>query len=154
MWWSKQAQPAALSFSPAYSSTDTIDHPAATPAAGAATTTSYPATSKRVDRATKRDVNTNDDLRLDAVIEGSISVKCQRLIVGETAKADADVVAREVIVYGEISGHLQASERIEIKRPAKVTADLITPRLSIDPGARFSGTVQIERRKKPRAASA
>jgi cytoskeletal protein CcmA (bactofilin family) len=64
------------------------------------------------------------------------------------------VIAREVIVYGELSGHLQAAERIEIKNHASVTGDLTTPRILIEDGAYFKGTVQIERRKKPRGATA
>jgi len=152
MWWSKQAQPATLSFSPAFSSTGTIDSPIEAPH-HPADTTSYPAGITRVDRSPKRETSASDDLRLDAIIEGTISLKCQKLIVGETAKATAEVVAREVIVYGELHGHLQASERIEIKRNASVRADLIAPRVLIEPGAYFKGTVHIERRKKPRAAA-
>jgi len=153
MRWSKQAQPEAVSFSPSFSSTGTIDSPVETPASGPSTST-YPAISPGTERAPKRETTSNDDLRLDAVIEGPISLKCARLFVAETAKATVDVAAREIIVHGELHGHLQASERIEIKRNASVMAELITPRLAIDPGAYFKGTVQIERRKKPRAATA
>jgi len=153
MWWSKQTE-RALSFSPSYSATGTIESPVESPATGSAGATTFPAVSPKTDRVTKRETSTSDDLRLDAVIEGSISLRCKKLIVGETARATADVFACEVIVYGEIRGHVYASERVEIKRNATVTADLVTPRISIDPGAYFKGTVQIERRKKPRAASA
>jgi cytoskeletal protein CcmA (bactofilin family) len=95
----------------------------------------------------------NDDVRLDTVVQGSISVNCKRLTIGETAKATADVVAREVIVYGELAGHLHAADRIEIKRHGSVTGDLTTRRILIEEGAYFKGTVQIERRKQRRDAS-
>jgi hypothetical protein len=153
MWWSKQAQPATLSFSPTFSSTGTIDSPIEAPASQPANTTPYSSITPRSDRVPKRDAAPRDDLRLDAVIEGSISLNCQRLTIGETAKATADVVAREVIVYGELAGHLQAADRIEIKTHASVTGDLTTPRILIEEGAYFKGTVQIERRRKPRAVS-
>jgi cytoskeletal protein CcmA (bactofilin family) len=77
-------------------------------------------------------------------------LNCKRLTIGETAKATADVVAREVIVYGELTGHLRAADRIEIKKHASVKGDLTTRRIMIEEGAYFKGTVQIERRKKPR----
>ena len=115
---------------------------------------SYPTTITRNDRAAaKRETSGSDDLLLDAVIEGAISLNCRRLTVGETAKASADVVAREVIVYGELTGHLQAGERIEIRKHGSVKGDLTTPRILIEDGAYFKGTVQIERRKKPRGAT-
>jgi hypothetical protein len=138
MWWSKQAQPAALSFSPAFSSTGVIDSPAESPVNQSANTTPYPSSSPR------------SDLRLDSVIPGSISLNCKRLTIGETAKATGDVVAREVIVYGELTGHLRAADRIEIKKHGSVKGDLTTRRIMIEEGAYFKGTVQIERRKKPR----
>jgi hypothetical protein len=138
MWWSKQAQPAANSFSPAFSSTGVIDSPTESPANQLANTTPYLSSSPR------------SDLRLDTVIPGSISLNCKRLTIGETAKATADVVAREVIVYGELTGHLRAADRIEIKKHASVKGDLTTRRIMIEEGAYFKGTVQIERRKKPR----
>ncbi len=120
MWWSKQAQSATPSFSPAFSSTGTIDSPLEAPASQPANTTPYPSVAPRSDRVprrdvTPRDVTPRDDLRLDTVIEGAISLNCQRLTIEKTAKATADVVAREVIVYGELTGHLQAADRIEIK---------------------------------------
>jgi hypothetical protein len=138
MWWSKQAQPAALSFSPAFSSTGVIDSPAESAVNQSANTTPYPSSSPR------------SDLRLDSVIPGSISLNCKRLTIGEAAKATADVVAREVIVYGELTGHLRAADRIEIKKHGSVKGDLTTRRIMIEEGAYFKGTVQIERRKKPR----
>lgn len=150
MWWSKQAQPATLSFSPTFSSTGIIDSPIEAPAKQPANTTPYPSISPSSDRVTKRDATPSEDLRLDSVIQGSISLNCKRLTIGETAKATADVVAREVIIYGELTGHLHAADRIEIKKHASVTGDLTTRRILIEEGAYFKGTVQIERRKERR----
>ena len=152
MWWSKQSQPATTSFSPAFSSTATIDSPIEAPANQPGGTT-RPSITPKYSRVPKRDTAPRNDLRLDDVMEGLISLNCRRLTIGETAKATADVTAREVIVYGELAGHLQAADRIEIKKHASVTGDLITRRIVIEEGAYFKGTVQIERRRKPRAAS-
>jgi cytoskeletal protein CcmA (bactofilin family) len=153
MWWSKQAQPALRSFSPAFSSTGKISSTIEAPASQASDTTTYTSIGLRATRVLKRDARPTDDLRLDTVIQGSISLNCKRLTIGETAKASADVVAREVIVYGELSGHLHAADRIEIKKNASVTGDLTTRRILIEEGAYFKGTVQIERRKKRRDGS-
>jgi cytoskeletal protein CcmA (bactofilin family) len=150
MWWSKQAQPATRSFSSAFSSTGIIDSPIEAPASQPANTTPYPSINPRSDRVPKRNATPNDDLHLDTVIQGPISLNCKRLTIGQTAKATADVVAREVIVYGELAGHLRAADRIEIKKHASVTGDLTTRRILIEEGAYFKGTVQIERRKKLR----
>jgi len=153
MWWSKQSQPATPSFSPAFSSTLTIDSPLETPASQADNTHTHSSITSRLDRVPKRDAAPRNDLRLDDIIEGSISLNCRRLTIGEAARANGDVTAREVIVYGELTGHLRAVDRIEIKNHGSVMGDLTTPRILIEEGAYFKGTVQIERRKKPRVAS-
>ena len=67
----------------------TIEAPASQPA----DTTTYTSIGPRSNRVLKRDAGPTDDLHLDTVIQGSISLNCKRLTVGETAKATADVVA-------------------------------------------------------------
>ncbi len=141
MWWSKQTE-SASSFSSTLNSTATID-----PQIEATESQSDDTKSNRV---LKRQGTPREDLRLDAVIEAPISLNCRRLTVAETAKATADVSAQDVVVYGELTGHLRAADRIVIKKHALVTGHLITRRILIEDGARFKGTVQIERRRKPR----
>jgi cytoskeletal protein CcmA (bactofilin family) len=153
MWWSKQTQSAELSFSPAFSSTGVMDAPIEAPASQPARAIPNTSISTSVDRGANRDMACSEDLYLDAVIEGSFSLNCKRLTIGQRAKANADVVAREVVVYGELAGHLHAADRIEIKKHASVTGELTTRRILIEDGAYFKGTVQIERRRQPRDTS-
>lgn len=150
MWWSKQTQTAEPSYSPAFSSTGVMDTPAETPAQQVPKTIIDRSIGTAVDRGTQQDMSCSEDLYLDAVIEGAFSLHCRRLTIGQRAKANADVVAREVIVYGELEGHLQAAERIEIKKHATVRGELTTRRIVIEDGAYFKGGVHIERRKEPR----
>lgn len=153
MWWSKQAHAATLSISTSPSSTVIVDSSIEAPESQPVNPIHYRSINPRSDRAPKRDAMPGNDLHLDTIIPGPISLNCNRLTIGETAKATADVNAREVIVYGELTGHLRAAERIEIKKHASVTGDLTTRRILIEEGAYFKGTVQIERRKKLRYAS-
>jgi len=95
-------------------------------------------------------ISGNEDLRVDGIVEEPISLKCYRLTVGRKAKVTAEVVAREVVVYGKVCGKLQARDRIEIKKDGSVVGDLTTPRILIEDGAYFKGNIQIERRKSPR----
>jgi cytoskeletal protein CcmA (bactofilin family) len=151
MWWSKQTQHAEPSFSPAFSSTGVMDAPVeALPTQPAKPIPSTSTTG--VDRDTKQDMACSEDFYLDAVIEGSFSLNCKRLTIGQRAKASADVVAREVVVHGELAGNLRAADRIEIRKHASVTGDLTTRRILIEDGAYFKGTLQIERRRVPRPA--
>src|SRR5271170_7039966 len=147
MWWSKHAHSATSSFSPAFSSTGTIDPPEAEEVRHPAPRSSRPSLDTWPESEAIRNNGGNADLRLDAVVRNPILLKCRRLTIGPEAKATGVVIAQEVIVYGEIAGNLRAFDRIEIKTNGSVVGDLTTRHIVIEPGAFFKGTVQIERRK-------
>ncbi len=64
-----------------------------------------------------------------------------KLTVGASAKVTADIIVRELVVHGTVTGKLQVKDRTEIKKDASVTGDLTTARIVIEEGAYFKGTV-------------
>ena len=62
------------------------------------------------------------------------------------AKLNSEVVAREVVVHGTITGNLRASDRIEIMKNGSVVGDLTTARILIEDGANFKGSIEIDRK--------
>jgi cytoskeletal protein CcmA (bactofilin family) len=57
----------------------------------------------------------------------------------------ADIIAREVVVYGTVKGNLRAKDRIEIKKDGSVNGDLTTARIMIEDGAYFKGSIEIDK---------
>jgi len=102
------------------------------------------------DLGAEGNISGNEELRINGAVSEPISLKCLRLTVGRAGRVTAEVVARQVIVYGQLFGNLRAGDRIEIKKDAVVVGDLITARILIEDGAYFKGNVEIERRKVPR----
>jgi cytoskeletal protein CcmA (bactofilin family) len=93
----------------------------------------------------KGEISGNEDLHLDGSVEGLIQLEERKLTVGASAKLTADVVAREVVVYGSVKGNLRARDRIEIKKDGSVVGDLTTARIMIEDGAYFKGSIEIDR---------
>jgi len=93
----------------------------------------------------KGEISGSEDLHLDGSIEGLISLEDRKLTVGPSAKLTADVVAREIVVYGSVKGNLRARDRIEIKKDGSVVGDLTTARIMIEDGAYFKGSIEIDR---------
>lgn len=93
----------------------------------------------------KGEISGNEDLLIDGSVEGLIQLEERKLTVGSTAKVTADVVAREVVVYGNVKGNLRARDRIEIKKDGSVVGDLTTARIMIEDGAYFKGSIEIDR---------
>src|SRR3984885_3280054 len=66
----------------------------------------------------KGEITGNEDLKLDSKVEGLVSIGGFRLTVGPSAHVVADIVAREAVISGEVSGEISACDRIEIKKDA------------------------------------
>jgi len=86
-----------------------------------------------------------EDLQVDGKVDGPISLEGQALTVGRTGRVSSNVTAREVIVYGIITGNLVVRDRVEIKKGASVTGDIATARIGIEDGAHFKGRIEIDR---------
>jgi len=94
----------------------------------------------------KGEISGNEDLHVDGSIEGSIRLQERKLTVGPSGKVTADVVAREVVVYGSSKGNLRAHDRIEIKKDGSVVGNLTTAHIFIEDGAHFKGSIEIDRK--------
>jgi cytoskeletal protein CcmA (bactofilin family) len=93
----------------------------------------------------KGEIAGDEDLQIDGKVEGPISVRGHRLTVGRNAELKSEITAREVIVYGNASGNLRARDRVEIKKDGQVIGNIVTARISIEDGAYFKGSIEIER---------
>ncbi len=85
----------------------------------------------------------DEDLKLEGKLEGAISLGGHRLNVGSTAHIHANIIAREVVVAGEVIGNVNAPDRIELKKGGSVVGDLTTARLVIEDRAIFKGVIEI-----------
>ena len=93
----------------------------------------------------KGEISGNEDLLIDGTVEGLIQLDERKLTVGATSKVTADVIAREVVVYGNVKGNVRAKDRIEIKKDGSVIGDLTTSRIMIEDGAYFKGSIEIDK---------
>ncbi len=89
----------------------------------------------------KGDISGNEDLLIEGSVEGLVQLGDGKLTVGASAKVTADIIVRELVVHGTVTGKLQVKDRTEIKKDASVTGDLTTARIVIEEGAYFKGTV-------------
>jgi cytoskeletal protein CcmA (bactofilin family) len=91
----------------------------------------------------KGEITGNEDLNLDSKVEGLVSIGGFRLTVGPSAHVVADIIAREAVIAGEVSGDISAYDRIEIRKSASVLGDLSTGKIMIEEGAYFKGAIEI-----------
>jgi cytoskeletal protein CcmA (bactofilin family) len=100
------------------------------------------------------DLTGDEDLTILGRIRGKIDLPQHTVTVGESGHIDADIHAKVVSVAGEVHGNLLASEQILIRKTATMLGNLTAPRVGLEDGCRFRGSVDMEAQaEKGRAAS-
>ncbi|MBX6358955.1 bactofilin family protein [Pseudacidobacterium ailaaui] len=89
------------------------------------------------------EVKGSEDLLVDGVVEGTITLSDSRLTIGANARVQANVAARDVVVNGTLNGNIHATGRVELRAGCLVTGDVHAQRLSIEENAVFSGKVDL-----------
>ena len=93
-----------------------------------------------------------EDLYIDGDVEGAIELVEHKLTVGPNGKVNSTIKARDVVVLGSIQGNVEAAERLEIKKDARLVGDIRTARIVIEDGAYFKGSIDIVRVEQKAAA--
>lgn len=111
---------------------------------GAATTTSARATARLgANLHVKGEISGKEALHVDGSVEGRIHLDGAKLTIGASAKLTADLVAREIVVYGSVKGTLRAQDRIEIKKDSSMVGDLTCAKIKVEDGAYLKGAIEI-----------
>ena len=97
-------------------------------------------------------IYSREDLYVDGDVEGTIELMEHKLTIGPNGKVHAGIKAREVVALGAIQGNVEASERIEIRKDAKLVGDIKTARIVIEDGAYFKGSIDIVK-SEPKVAA-
>jgi cytoskeletal protein CcmA (bactofilin family) len=101
----------------------------------------------------KGELNGSEDLTIEGHVEGTIQLKDNVLTIGPNGKIKAQIFAKSVIVLGEVSGNVTASDKVDIRDNGSVDGDLIAPRVAIAEGAHFRGSVDMQRKAGQSAAA-
>jgi cytoskeletal protein CcmA (bactofilin family) len=99
----------------------------------------------------KGQIFSREDLTIDGEVEGTVELQEHRLTVGPNGKVLATVKAREIVVLGTVHGNVEATEKIDIRKEAKLVGDIKTARIVIEDGAYFKGNIDIVRTDASRA---
>jgi len=94
----------------------------------------------------KGELNGSEDLTIEGHVEGTIQLKDNVLTIGPNGKIKASIFAKSVIVLGEVTGNVTASDKVDIRDNGSVDGDLIAPRVAIAEGAHFRGSVDMQRK--------
>jgi len=90
------------------------------------------------------DIEAHEDLLVEGRIQGKITVPSGTLTVAKGARVEAEIRVRALVLYGELKGTVRAAEKTVIAETAEMSGDVITPKITIANGARFSGGIRMK----------
>ena len=102
----------------------------------------------------KGELNGSEDLTIEGQVEGTIQLRDHVLTIGANGRIKAQVFAKSVIVLGEVSGNVTATDKVDIRDNGSVDGDIVAPRVAIAEGAHFRGSVDMQRKAGQAAPAA
>jgi cytoskeletal protein CcmA (bactofilin family) len=93
----------------------------------------------------KGELNGSEDLTIEGQVEGKIELRQNILTIGPNGRIKAQVFAKSVIILGEVTGNVTASEKVDIRDNGSVDGDIASPRVAIAEGAHFRGSIDMQK---------
>lgn len=90
----------------------------------------------------KGDITATGDFRLDGKLEGNIQLN-GKLVVGDSGVVTGNVLCQNANIIGTVNGNLSVKELLSLHASARVRGDILINKLSIEPGATFSGKCRM-----------
>ena len=88
------------------------------------------------------DIKSKGDIRVDGSLNGSIDTE-GKVVVGQGGIVEGDVVCKDADIAGVLKAKISVSQLLSLKSSAKLNGDIITNKLSIEPGASFTGSCSM-----------
>jgi len=91
----------------------------------------------------KGDIRLNGDFRIDGTLIGTIDCK-GKIVVGSSGVIEGEIICQNADFSGHVKANVKVAELLALKETARFTGEIVTNKLAIEPGAKFSGTCQME----------
>ena len=88
------------------------------------------------------DIDCKGDIRIDGVLKGSV-ITGGKIVIGPSGVVEGDITCGNADVSGEINAKITVSHTLSMKSTSKLNGDIVTDKLSIEPGATFSGSCSM-----------
>ena len=95
----------------------------------------------------------NEDLTIEGMVDGKIMLKDHNLTIGANGRISAEIHAKNVSVLGQVIGNIIADDKVELAATGSVQGDIRAPRVAVADGARFKGSIDMERKSAATSTS-
>lgn len=103
------------------------------------------------------DISGDEDLIVEGKVDGKIRLDANQVDIGQTGRVNANITAKVIKIAGEVRGDLTGTEKVIISRSGNVHGNIVAPRMTLEDGAIFKGSIDMDpgepAKVKPAAAA-
>ncbi len=92
----------------------------------------------------KGDISGDENLLIEGRVEGTVTLADHELIIGKTGNVSADLTAKAIRVDGEVQGDITGKEKVFLSSTSHTKGNIVTPKMTLEEGARFKGSIDID----------
>lgn len=89
------------------------------------------------------DIKSSGDVRIDGTLNGNMVTK-GKVVIGPTGRVKGEVECKNSEVSGIIDGKITVTQLLNLKSSSKINGTIVTNKLSIEPGALFTGNCSMK----------
>jgi len=97
----------------------------------------------------KGDVHGDENLVIEGQVDGVVQLPAHDLTIGSTGKVTANLSAKTIKIEGTVDGNIEGSELVTVSKTGKVKGDITAPRVNLEDGAQFKGSIDMDPGNKP-----
>jgi len=92
----------------------------------------------------KGDISGDENLVIEGKVDGKILLDNNHVEVGQTGRVNADITAKVIKIAGEVRGDITGTEKVIISRSGNVHGNIVAPRMTLEDGAIFKGSIDMD----------
>jgi len=91
----------------------------------------------------KGEITASGDFRIDGTLKGAINCK-GKIVVGQTGTVEGEIQCQNADFSGTIKAQVLVEQLLSLKASASLSGDIVTNKISIEPGAKFTGSCKMD----------
>lgn len=98
------------------------------------------------------DCETDGTLRIEGAVQGTVRA-AKAVVIGREGLVIGDVITQDAVVSGRVEGSVIAESRLELQASCQIDGEVHTPRLQLEEGAVFNGSVNMKQSNEKQSSS-
>ena len=99
----------------------------------------------------KGEIFGEENLVIQSEVEGLVDLRNNSVTIGRNGRLKADLYGKSVTIEGKVIGNIVGFDSVRITQTGSVKGNVTSPRVTLEDGARFKGSIDMEMPKNKTA---